>query len=223
MEAQSTMRPPRLTRAERRAQTRQQLVEAAARVFARKGYGGASVDDIAEEAGFTVGALYSNFSGKQELFMAAFERHCDQDLAQVQALLATEEPLERQLDAITRRFGELDDEHRQWWLLSMELWLYAQRDPAARQRMVALRRKVRQTIADALQHQAARIGQPLPVPASELATAMLGLWQGLMLQRLTDPDTLAPQTIAAALAWLRSGTSQTPIGVRGREAADDQA
>jgi AcrR family transcriptional regulator len=209
MEMQSATRPPRLTRAERRTQTRQLLVEAAARVFARKGYGGASVDDIAEEAGFTVGALYSNFSGKQELFMAAFERHCDQDLAQVQALLATEAPLEQQLDAITRRFGSLDAAHRQWWLLSMELWLYAQRDPTARERMVALRRKVRQTIAEALQRQAARTGQPLPVPASDLAAAMLGLWQSLMLQRLTDPDTMPPETIATALAWLRAGAGQT--------------
>jgi AcrR family transcriptional regulator len=210
METQSSSRPPRLTRAERRAQTRQQLVEAAARVFAHKGYAGASVDDVAEEAGFTVGALYSNFSGKQELFMAAFERHCDQDLAQVQALLATDRPLEQQLDAITRRFGDLDDEHRQWWLLSIELWLYAQRDPAARERMVALRRKVRATITEALQLHASSTGQPLPVPPSDLATAMLGLWQGLMLQRLTDPDAVSPKAIAAALAWLRSGAAQPP-------------
>jgi AcrR family transcriptional regulator len=216
MQMQSATRPPRLTRAERRAQTRQQLVEAAARVFARKGYGGASVDDIAGEAGFTVGALYSNFSGKQELFMAAFERHCDQDLARVQALLATEAPLEQQLDAITQRFDDLDGEHRQWWLLSMELWLYAQRDPAARERMIALRRKVRQTIADALARQAVRTGQPLPVPASELAAAMFGLWHGLMLQRLTDPDSMPPKTIATALAWLRAGASQTSGQRHGR-------
>src|SRR6266545_4652109 len=74
METQSVTRPRRLSRAERRAQTREELLEAAARVFARKGYAGASVDDIAEEAGFTVGALYSNFEGKQDLFLAALER-----------------------------------------------------------------------------------------------------------------------------------------------------
>ncbi len=212
MKTQSTARPPRLTRAERKAQTRQQLVEAAARVFAHKGYAGASVDDIAEEAGFTVGALYSNFAGKQELFMAAFERHCDQDLAQVQELLASDLPPAQQLDAVTQRLGDLDEEHRQWWLLSQELWLYAQRDPAARERLAALRRKVRQTIADALGRQAARTGQPLPVPAGELAAAMSGLWQGLMLQRLTDPDSMPPQAIGTALAWLRSGAARHPTG-----------
>jgi AcrR family transcriptional regulator len=210
------MRPRRLTRVERKAQTRQQLVEAAARVFARKGYGGASVDDVAAEAGFTVGALYSNFAGKQELFMAAFERHCDQDLAQVQELLAGDLPLEQQLDAVTQRFGDLDEEHRQWWLLSLELWLYAQRDPVTRQRLAALRQKVRQTIADALERQATRTGRPLPVPAIDLAAAMLGLWQGLMLQRLTDPDSTPPQAIGTALGWLRSGAAH-PTGQRPRQ------
>ncbi len=212
METQSVTRPPRLSRAERKAQTREQLLEAAARVFAHKGYAAASVDDIAAEAGFTVGALYSNFGGKQELLMAAFERHCDQDLARVQALLAADLPLEQQLDAITQQLGDLDDEHRRWWLLSMELWLYAQRDPAARARMAALRRKVRTAIADALGRQAARTGRPLPVPANELAAAMLGLWQGLMLQRITDPDSMPPQAIGTALAWLRAGAARQPTG-----------
>jgi AcrR family transcriptional regulator len=216
MRTQSELRPRRLTRVERKAQTRQQLVEAAARVFARKGYGGASVDDIAAEAGFTVGALYSNFGGKQELFLAAFERHCDQDLAQVRELLATDQPLDQQLAAVTRRFGNLDEEHRQWWLLSLELWLYAQRDPVTRQRLAALRQKVRQTIADALQQQATRSGRPLEVPATDLAAAMLGLWHGLMLQRLTDPDSTPPQVIGTALGWLRSGATRT-TGQRPRQ------
>jgi AcrR family transcriptional regulator len=211
MISQPTVRPPRLTRAERRAQTREQLVAAAMRVFARKGYAGASVDDVAGEAGFTVGALYSNFAGKQELFMAAFERHCEADLAQVQALLAADLPFERQLDAITHRFGDLDEEHRQWWLLSMELWLYAQRDPAVRERLAALRRKVHQTVADALERQAARSGRPLEVPAGELAAAMLGLWQGLMLQRLTDPESTPPGSVGTALAWLQRGATHPAV------------
>jgi AcrR family transcriptional regulator len=208
METQEEVRPRRrLTRADRKAQTREQLLEAAARVLAHKGYAGASVDDIAEEAGFTVGALYSNFGSKQNLVLAAFERHCDQDLAQVQALLGSDLALEEQLDAVTRQFGDLDDQHRRWWLLSMELWLYAQRDPAARERLAALRNKVRHTIADALQRQAERTGRPLEVPASDLAAAMLGLWQGLMLQRLADPDAVSPESIGTALSWLRSGAS----------------
>jgi AcrR family transcriptional regulator len=157
-----------------------------------------------------VGALYSNFGSKQNLVLAAFERYCDQDLAQIQALLGSDLTLEQQLDAMGSQFGDLDDEHRRWWLLSMELWLYAQRDPAARARLAALRRKVRQTIADTLQRQAERTGRRLPVPAMDLAAAMLGLWQGLMLQRLVDPDAASPESIGTALGWLRSGAGKHP-------------
>lgn len=65
---QSDEKPRRLSRAEARAQTRERLLDAAAEVFARKGYGAASVELIAESAGFSVGAVYSNFSGKEQLF-----------------------------------------------------------------------------------------------------------------------------------------------------------
>src|SRR3712207_4431972 len=63
---------PRLTRQERQAQTREQLVDAATRVFARRGYAAASIEEIADEAGFTHGAVYSNFGGKEDLFLAVY-------------------------------------------------------------------------------------------------------------------------------------------------------
>src|SRR5258708_11189245 len=72
---------PRLTRDQKKAQTRLQLLEAAANVFARRGYHAATVDEVAEEAGFTVGALYSNFAGKQDLFLEMLEEHFDRQVA----------------------------------------------------------------------------------------------------------------------------------------------
>jgi AcrR family transcriptional regulator len=53
----------RLRRSERRALIKDELVTAAAVVIARKGYQAASVAEIAAEAGYTIGAIYSNFSG----------------------------------------------------------------------------------------------------------------------------------------------------------------
>src|SRR6266516_2639768 len=123
--------PVRLTRTESRQRTRDLLISAAMRVFARDGYAGASVDAIAGQAGFTVGALYSNFATKQELFLAAFERHCADELAALPALTETGASREELLLAVTRRFGEVDEEHREWWQLWAELWLYAQRHPQA--------------------------------------------------------------------------------------------
>ena len=63
----------RLTRAESHARTRQALLDAAAQVFANRGFGGASLDEIAEVAGYTKGAVYSNFGSKDELFLAVLQ------------------------------------------------------------------------------------------------------------------------------------------------------
>jgi AcrR family transcriptional regulator len=71
----STGRPARLTREQSRALTRERLLASAAVVFTREGYGGASCDRIAEEAGYSKGALYSNFASKEELFFAMFDHY----------------------------------------------------------------------------------------------------------------------------------------------------
>src|SRR3712207_4648784 len=78
----------RLTRAEKQAQTRDRLVDAAARVFARRGFHAASVEEIAEEAGYSHGAVYSNFSGKEELFIAVYEHRVASRVGDVTALVA---------------------------------------------------------------------------------------------------------------------------------------
>ena len=198
METQSTARPRRrLSRAERRAQTHEELLEAAARVFARKGYAGASVDDIAEEAGFTVGALYSNFAGKQDLFLAAFERHCDQGLARIQSTMGGPGSTKQRLEAYSRQFAELS-EHRQWWLLSAELWLYAQRHPEAAARMAAVQADARAVIAEAL----GRRGEPL---GEELAAVIHALWTGFMHYRLISPEAVSADAFARAVGALLDG------------------
>ena len=72
-----------MTREERRAATRTELLDAAARVFARRGFHNASVNDVAAEAGYTSGAVYSNFRNKDELFVAAFEHHVARQIREV--------------------------------------------------------------------------------------------------------------------------------------------
>src|ERR1700751_3781025 len=77
----------RLTRGEAKARTRALLLDAAARVFARKGFTGASVEEIAEAAGFSIGALYSNFGSKEALFLELLaDRHTARIAEAAQAL-----------------------------------------------------------------------------------------------------------------------------------------
>jgi AcrR family transcriptional regulator len=138
----------RPTRARQR--TRDALITAAMRAFARDGYAGASVDAIATQAGYTAGALYSNFATKQELFLAVFERHCAGELAALRAVAETATSPQELPAAITAWFAPLDEQQRQWWQLSAELWLYAQRHPEAAVRLAALQAETRQVIARAL-------------------------------------------------------------------------
>lgn len=195
----ATVRPPaRLTRAQSRQRTRGALIAAAMRVFARDGYAGASVDAIAEQAGFTVGALYSNFATKQELFLAVFEQHCAGELADLRALAAGAGSREELLAAVTARFANLDDEQREWWQLSDELWLYAQRHPQAAARMTAVQAETRQVIAQALGHG----GEPL---SAEMAAVVHALWSGFMHYRLISQDAVSPDTFTRAVGWLLAG------------------
>src|SRR6266516_6166529 len=109
--------PVRLSRAQSRQRTREALVSAAIGVFARSGYAGASVDAIAAQAGYTVGAVYANFGTKEELFLAAFERHCADELTALRELTASTDTVAGLLEAVTRRFADLDEAHREWWQL----------------------------------------------------------------------------------------------------------
>src|SRR6266487_4367795 len=101
----------RLTRAQSRARTRDLLIDSAMQVVARDGYAGASVDAIAAHAGFSMGAVYSNFATKEELFLAAFERHCAGELAALAALVDAHAGVDQLLTAVVDRFADLDEPH----------------------------------------------------------------------------------------------------------------
>ncbi len=190
--------PVRLTRAQSRQRTREALVSAAMGVVARSGYAGASVDAIAAQAGFTVGAVYANFGTKQELFLAVFERHCAEELAALRELTAATGSVAELLAAVTRRFTDLDEAHREWWQLWAELWLFAQRNPHAAQRLATVQDETRQVIAEAL-----RRGSE---PVSDEAVAVVhALWEGFMMYRLVNPDALSADAFGRAVQQLLAG------------------
>src|ERR1700730_10073722 len=87
--AQRTPSPGRLTREQSRANTRERLLRAARSVFARSGFHGASVEEIAAEAGFSTGALYSNFTGKEDLFLVLMEREINEHAREISEAVRT--------------------------------------------------------------------------------------------------------------------------------------
>ncbi len=161
----------RLTRERRRELTREALLAAARRVFAQRGFTGASLEEIAEAAGFTRGAIYKNFANKEELFFQVFERG-----------------IERQLEAFTQAFAPspmLDDvakaadtwrnvlaHDEEWLAFNLEFRLYALRNPSVRARFADEQRKTRTMTARYIEAQTESFGLVLKLPAETLAAIL---------------------------------------------------
>jgi AcrR family transcriptional regulator len=206
------MAAPRPTREQRRAETRERLLQAAARVFARRGYHGASVDEIAEQAGFSTGALYSNFDGKEDLFLAIVE-------AELHARA-------RELEEAVGRRGTVDERARggaHYWmgfvereprtvLLMMEFWAYAVRDPAVRPKVAERFAEVRAMLTRLIADAARDLGLELTLPAEQLAIAVDALADGIARQKLADPDAVPDELLGTALSVLFAAASR-PAGL----------
>ena len=172
----------RLTRQERQAETRKQLVEAATTVFARRGYAAASIEEIAEEAGFSHGAVYSNFAGKEALFLAVYEERILRRQGQIVAAFdqgAT--PLE---GARSVADGWMDQVRRDpdYFLLFLEFVLHAARDDEIAQAFAEQTRTTRDTIARL-------VGDDEP-DAERIALAVRALGLGLAIEHVLDPDAV---------------------------------
>ena len=196
----------RLTRAESREKTRQDLIAAAARVFAVKGFAGASVDDVAEAAGFTKGAVYSNFASKTDLMLALIEdriRRQSEIVEDAFAGASLEEGL-RELDARTSGTTALD---REWMMLVGEFMLYAMRDERARVALAAEYERARGLSAAMIASKYAESGTTPPLPPRDIAILIESLGIGLGFQALIDPTGVSMDLQAVAVERLLGGPS----------------
>jgi AcrR family transcriptional regulator len=172
------------TRAERQAQTRGELVDAAQRLFTAQGFHATSIDAVAAEAGFTKGAVYSNFASKEDLFLAVYERRVDARLAEIEAVLEEAPTVREGIERIipgNRGRREADDG---WMAVFFEFWAHALRHPQLRERFAAQHRRIIDLLAAAM----IESGQDLPDDPHKLATARYAMQLGLQLERLTQPD-----------------------------------
>jgi AcrR family transcriptional regulator len=198
-------RKPRLTRAETRARTRERLLNAAARTFARKGFAGASVEEIAEAAGFTVGALYSNFASKEGLFLELMSGRARDRVNDTEEVLAGEYPAADDMwTALGQQMVDVADKDMDLAPLQAEFWLYAVRHPEVLARYAATVRQRRAPLERL-------IGTGLDPPrfpddlAGRVAVVVSALFQGMVRQRRIDPEHVSPELYGEALRWLFTG------------------
>ncbi len=122
----------RLTHAQRKQRTRADLVATARTVFVERGFHGASLDEIAERAGYSKGAVYSNFAGKDDLFLAVLDAQFEQRARVLADVIFDEEGLEDSYRAVARSMVAADEGEPGWTPLLLEFWAHASRRPALR-------------------------------------------------------------------------------------------
>lgn len=156
----------------RRALTRSALIDAARQVFAQRGFEGASLDEIAETAGYTRGAIYKHFSDKEDLFWAVNDDFNDGALKVfAERLGKSKAPLD--VDAIAETWQQLLPGDPDTLALALEFQLYELRNPSARERSVARVQQTRALFADFIEREAAAAGTTLTLPADTLAAIFL--------------------------------------------------
>jgi AcrR family transcriptional regulator len=178
----------RLSRAERKEMTRELLLDAAIEVFARKGYHGASLDDVAEAAGFTKGAVYSNFSRKSDLFRELLERETRRRNAALRSGIGAV-PAELLPHLAEEWLDRQSTEQRDWDILSVEFWLAAVRDPELRASLCAGRDEVMAGLGQVLDRKLAEADLHPGLSGRELALVLDALGTGLLMNGYLDPGT----------------------------------
>lgn len=188
--------PAVLTRRERQQQTREELVAAAAKVFARRGYHKATVEEIAAEAGFSTGAVYSNFDGKEELFLAIADRQVQDRVGEIRAVADAADGTGEAGEEAALQFRAFLERDPDWPLLFYEFWSLSVRSPELQDELARRRDAVRDALAETLQRVARHHGFELRFPARELATAISASLNGLAFERAADPDALPDEVFA---------------------------
>jgi AcrR family transcriptional regulator len=175
-----------MTRAESKQHTREAVLAAAREVFARDGFHGATLERVAEEAGFTKGAVYSAFDSKADLFLAVYEARQAERAAKATA--QQHRSVAEALRAGAAEWRAVMRSERAWSAALTEFWVHASRDPVLSERFGAAHRAWRATVAESIEAAATSEGRTLPVAGERIATAVMALGNGLALEGLLGED-----------------------------------
>jgi AcrR family transcriptional regulator len=219
------MKRKRRTQAERRQQTREGLVAAASRVFAKNGFQGSSLDAVAEEAGFSRGAVYYNFADKEELFLELLDRRCAERARDIREVFASggddiartaEQAQFAAREALEAMIGDPE-----WRALYLEFLAHAARDESFRSAFARRTDEMREALEEVVVERAALVDEhALGMTPQELAVVIdalgVGLWSHHMLHgsRAVSPD-LFSQAVGLIVEGVvaRAGTTAQVGGV----------
>jgi len=190
--------------------TRNELLEAALAVFAERGYRDASVDEVAERAGYSKGALYWHFSSKDELFWALLEERIIGPWEESIRLLESASPDEDMAPEANRMFSQVLRGERDLVLIQQEYWLQAARDSKVRARYVKRRREFRKAFGRAIAARLEHLGAPpLTTDPEQMAAVFMALAQGLAQEKLIDAKAIPDDLLGETFALIYAGHAAT--------------
>ena len=203
--------PAGRTRRPGRATVRRRLLDAALEVFAERGFATATLDQVAEAAGLTKGAIYSNFASKDDLFFAMMKDQVPNRTEAVRTVLAAS-PASTASSASTDGQQTLHDigrlltlaftQEREWQLVFLDFWGRAVRDDDVRAQFVAHRRALRAAIADLVEQFLGRAPAQGEFTVDDIVTVVLALSNGLAIEQYADPGTVSADLFGRVLAQL---------------------
>ena len=174
-----------ISRAERQVRTRMRLIEKASQMFLADGYAATSLDRVAMEAGFSKGAVYSNFSGKEELCLAVLDVIHAEQVEAVVAAFSEETDLGGRIEAFTQWARKGLGQPR-WTALEVEFAAAARQSPYVATELAKRHRAIRKVIAVLLESVLDEAGIKMAMSPDQAATALLSLGIGLGAMRSLD-------------------------------------
>ena len=196
---------PRLTRKEKQAHTRECLMQSAAKVFARRGLEQASIDEVAEDAGFTKGAFYANFKSKEELFLAMLDERFSERIEEIERVIAGEGTTAEKAQRAGDDFTQMIVADREWQRLFFEFSAYAARNDEFREELVTRYRSMRDRIAAALRARAEAAGFESALPYDQIALMTCAMANGVALEKLLEGEEVPDDLYGTMLTLLFAG------------------
>lgn len=205
MTSRTRTRTRRPNRAEKREANRVRILRAARKVFGARGFHAATIEEIAEEAGLSNGAIYYNFDSKGDLFFALLQERQDERIRHMRATLARparaggrDVALEEEARDATRGLKE----SREWRLLLFEFAAHAARTPSLAPKLREHKRRFRAALAELIAQRLAERGIEPPISTEELGLAVLALADGLAFEEVSDPGCVPGELLGDLLALL---------------------
>jgi AcrR family transcriptional regulator len=196
---------PRPTRKEQQARTRAALLRSAAKAMAQRGLAGASIAEIVEDAGFTKGAFYANFSSKDELLLAVLDETFDRAIGDIEGAVEGHADIEGQArgagDAWLAQLGQQPAGGR----LVLELMVHATRDETFRAAWVQRQQALRARVTAIYEARAAQLGLTPPFPLADAARMTSAMAHGVALARLVEPDGVDDEFFGTMLVTFFAG------------------